>query len=537
MKPLDPGPFFDVLADRGTGTLVHLSRPLDIATDATDAADARTTYDIEVLAGLVAEAAGWLAGLGVGPGDRVAVIKPNHWDYVLLACAAARLGAVPALISGRLPAETQQVLLKRLEATVLVTTSDTLAAAREAETDLTAFVRRTLVLDGPAPGAVDLADVRGHRPPPPVRRPDGVPLAIMHTSGTTGVPKLVSHTATTLIRRIAAAEARRWPVVSSRRDDTVAQATSYAHGRGLAWTLSVFWLAPREVVILDRFEPQHVEPVLRAHPPTALEATPSAFVRWQSLAAAPDNPFRDVRLFINTFDAIHPPTVRTFLAATRRRLPLWVQVWGQSETGPLTFRCLTRRSVRASGQRHPTTRDLGRPVPGKARLRVVDPETLQPVRRGRPGLVLARTRALCAGYVGEPERLRAKSADGWFATGDLGVMTPSGRLLLLDREVDTVPGGSCVELEDVIHDRLPDVVEAVVLGRASGLPLPVLVTRDGTVDRAAWRRAVADLPPLGEPALLPADQLPLTATGKVRRQELRDRFLDGAPPHGTGRWT
>ena len=53
-----------------------------------------------------------------------------------------------------------------------------------------------------------------------------------------------------------------------------------------------------------------------------LEATPPAFVRWQSLAAAPDNPFRDVRLYINTFDAIHPPTVRTYLAATRRRLPL-----------------------------------------------------------------------------------------------------------------------------------------------------------------------------------------------------------------------
>jgi acyl-coenzyme A synthetase/AMP-(fatty) acid ligase len=144
---------------------------------------------------------------------------------------------------------------------------------------------------------------------------------------------------------------------------------------------------------------------------------------------------------------------------------------------------------------------------------------------------------LCAGYVGEPERLRAKLTGGWFATGDLGVATPSGRLLLLDREVDTVPGGSCVEIEDVIHDRLPDVVEAVVLGRASGLPLPVLVTKDGMLDRATWHRAVADLPPLGEPTLLPADQLPLTATGKVRRQELRDRLLDGAPPYGTGHWT
>ncbi|MET8951161.1 class I adenylate-forming enzyme family protein [Streptomyces sp. NPDC004393] len=531
MKLLAPGPFFDVLADRGTRARVHLSRPLDMA------ADGRTTYGIEELAGLVTQAAGRLTGLGVTAGDRVAVIKPNHWDYVLLACAAARIGAVPALISDRLPAETQQVLLKRLDAAALVTTAGTLAAARAAETDLTSFTRRTLTLDAPAPGAVALADVRGHRPPPPQRRPDDAPLAIMHTSGTTGIPKLVTHTTASLIHRIIAAEARRWPMVSTRRDDTVAQVTSYAHGRGLAWTLSVFWLAPREVVILDDHDPQRAEPVLRAHPPTALEAAPAAFVRWQPLATAPDGPFRDVRLFINTFDAVHPPTVRTFLAATRRRLPLWVQVWGQSETGPLTFRCLTRRSVRVSGQRHPATRDLGRPVPGRTRLKVVDPGTLQPVRRGRPGLVMARTRAMCADYVGEPERLRAKSTGGWFATGDLGVATRSSRLLLLDREVDTVPEGSCVEIEDVLHDRPPDVVEAVVLGHANGLPLPVLVTRDGTLDRAEWRRAVTDLPPLGEPTLLPLHQLPLTATGKVRRQELRDRLLDGAPPYGTGHWT
>ncbi|SFY52740.1 class I adenylate-forming enzyme family protein [Streptomyces sp. F-1] len=531
MRTLEPGLFFDALADRGSATRVCLSRPLDIPDGG------RTEYRIEEIAALVTRAAGWLAGLGVARGDRVAVIKPNHWDYVLLACAAARIGAVPALISGSLPPETLRLLLKRLDAAALVTTSDTLAAVRAAGTDPTALARRTLTLDGPAPGAVTVADVRGHRPPPP-RRPDrDAPLAIMHTSGTTGVPKLVSHTTASLVHRIAAAEARRWPLVSSRPGDTVAQATSYAHGRGLTWTLSAFWLAPRTVVLLDGFDPERAGPVLRAHRPTVLEATPSAYVRWQPLAAGPDNPFRRVRLYISTFDAIHPPTVRAYLAATRRRLPLWVQVWGQSETGPLTFRCLTRRSVRPLGERHPTTRDLGRPVPGRTRLRVVDPATLRPVPRGEPGLVMARTAALCAGYVGEQERLRAKSAGRWFATGDLGVVTRSGRLRLLDREVDTVPVGSAAEIEDVLHDRLPEVVEAVVLGRAGGPPLPVLATRDGTLARDAWCRAVADLPPLAEPALVPLDRLPLTGTGKVRRQELRDRLLDGAAPYGTGHWT
>ncbi|MGH3910490.1 MAG: AMP-binding protein [Pseudonocardiaceae bacterium] len=532
MKPRDMGTLFEDVAARGTSTVTCLSRPFDIAPDG------GVNYTVEQLAELVRTAAGWFAAAGVRPGDRVAIVKENHWDYDLLACAAVRVGALPALISAHLPPETLQILLTRLEPALLVTTTRILAAARKAETDLADSGRRTLSLDGrPAPGVLSLDDVRGQLPTAPYRRGDDEPLIVNHTSGTTGVPKLVVHSTSTLIRRLAGFEAVRWPFLGIRRDDTVASANSFAHGRTFCWTASVYCLAPEKVLIVADLEAGRAEPVLRAHPPTTLEALPTAYVRWQPLTEGPDNPFRAVRMFLSTYDAMHPPTVRAYLAASRRPRAVWMQGWGQTETGPLTFRFLTRKSLAAGDERHPTTRNLGRPVPIKTRLRVVDPETFEPVPCGRQGVVLARTKARCLGYLGEPERFAGKIDGTWWNTGDVGVRTRSGNVLFLDREVDVIPEMSCVELEDVLDDRLPGLLECIILGAAGRAPLPVVVTEDGRLDMVAWQGAIDDLPPLADPVVLRWDELPRTGTGKVRRLELRERLLGNAETFGTGRWT
>ena len=548
MRPVRPhqvGTLFDELAARGAPTTVHLTRPLDIAPGA------GTTLDIPTVAAVVTEAAGWLSAAGVRPGDRVAVIKDNHWDYDLLAFAAVRIGAVPALISARLPAETMQILLKRLDPALLVTTSPILRAARDGETDLTALARRTLRLDFPGssreepdantpePGTLCLDDVTGYRAPVAFRRGDHDPLVVNHTSGTTGVPKLVVHSVDTIINRLAGFEARRWPVLAARRTDTVASASAFTHGRTFCWTASVFCLTPRKVLIVADHDPATAGPLLAAHPPSIMEGLPATFVRWLPLAGRPasSNPFRDVRLYISTYDAVHPPAVRAFLNASRRRGAMWMHGWGQTETGPLTFRFFTRRALSTWAGRHPTTRNAGRPVPGRTRLRVVDPATFAPVPAGKRGLIQASTRARCLGYVGEADRFAAKCTGEWFNTGDIGVRTRTGAVLLLDREVDMLPEASCIELEDVIDDRLADVSECVILSRPGRLPLPVLVTAGGALDRDAWSAAVADLPPLAEPIVTTDDRIPRTGTGKVRRGELRTRFPEAADTYGTGRWT
>ncbi|ONI75198.1 long-chain acyl-CoA synthetase [Actinosynnema sp. ALI-1.44] len=491
------GVLFDECA--GADTLVRLDRPFDIAPDRGD------TYTVAQLADLVRHTAGWLHENGVRPGDRVAIVKRNHWDYDLLACAAVRIGAIPAKLSGLLPGESLEILVKRLDAAVVVADRDIPGA------------RRVLRIE----------EFTRARPPVPHRRPADAPLIICHTSGTTGVPKLVVHTTRTIIDRLARPESVRWPVVGIRRDDVLAQASSYAHGRTFCWTASAMCLAPRDILILS--DASAAARVFADHPPTVVEALPSVYARWRPLAAGAANPFRAVRRFVSTYDAMHPPVIRAMLTASHRRNPLWMQSWGQSETGPLTFRFLTRRTVA-------TTRGLGRPLPGLTRLRVVDPVTFQPVPRGVPGLIFARTRARCVTYVGERDRWSAKAEGEWWNTGDVGVLDRTGAVTLLDREVDTVPGLSCLAVEDAVEDRLPSIVECVLLAAADRPPIPVVVSENGLA-ADDWRSAVRGLPPMAEPVVLRWDEVPRTATGKVRRLELLGRITGSADTNGSGRWT
>jgi acyl-coenzyme A synthetase/AMP-(fatty) acid ligase len=528
MKPHDMGTLFDEAAAAGHHTTVYLDRPFDIAPDA------GLQYTVADLARLVSAAAGWLAAAGVRRGDRVAIVKDNHWDYDLLACAAVRIGAVPAQLSGTLPPEAVGTLLKRLDPALLVTTAARLTDASAAGVDLGSLARRVLTLDEPVAGAVCVADVRGTRPPSPVRRSDDDPLVINHTSGTTGLPKLVVHSTRTIIGRLAALESHRLPVVGVRRDDVVANASAFAHGRTFCWTAVVVSLAPRELVIVSGQDPHLADPVLRAHPPTVFEALPATFVRFQPLTTRLYNAFRDVRLIISTYDAVHPPTVRSYLHASARRWPVWMQGWGQTETGPLSFRFLTRRSVAGPD---PTMRNLGRPIPVRTRLRVVDPVTFAPLPAGSTGLVLTSTAARCLDYVGERDRWQDKQIGRWWNTGDIGVRNRDGSVLLLDREVDRIPRQSCLRTEDVLEDRIAEALECVVLGVPGQPALPVVVTATGTLDRPAWSAAIAGLPPMQQPVVLTWDQIPRTGTGKVRRLELLAMLTGSTDTYGTGRWT
>ncbi|MEV8463059.1 MULTISPECIES: class I adenylate-forming enzyme family protein [Streptomyces] len=525
MRPHDMGTLFDEAAAAEARTVVRLDRPFDIAPRA------GTRWTVPELAALVRATAARLAHAGVRPGDRVAVVKDNHWDYDLLACAVVRLGAVPAQLSARLDPADLVTLLHRLRPAALVTTSAVLARCRDAA----GIAPLLITVDTAVPGAAHLAALDATGPATPVRRPVDEPLIVHHTSGTTGVPKLVVHSTRTLVHKLARFEAVRYPGIGLRRDDVLCNASAYGHGRTFCWTAVVMAMAPAGIVVLTGDDPDTADPLLRGCPPTVVEALPATYVRLRPLTTRLDNPFRRVRQYISTYDAVHPPALRAYLTASHHAHPVWMQGWGQTETGPLTFRFHTRRSALAPDAAS-TARRLGRPVPGRTRLRVVDPDTLRPVPRGRPGLLLVRTAALALGYVGEQERWDAKRVGDWWSTGDVGVHHRDGSVSILDREADTLPGLSCLRTEDLLEHLIPQALECVIIGAPDGDPLPVVVTADGRLAPDAWQRAVEDLPALPRPTVLAWDEVPRTGTGKVRRAALAER-LTGAAVTGTGRWT
>ena len=111
-------------------------------------------------------------------------------------------------------------------------------------------------------------------------------------------------------------------------------------------------------------------------------------------------------------------------------------------------------------------------------------------------------------------------ANGWWDTGDWGEKDRAGRLTLVDRQVERLTvAPSAIAMEDVLLDRMPWLMEAIVLEHDRALQ-PVVATRDGRFDHACWKAATYDLPALGTPVVLDEQAIPRTATGKVKRAVL-----------------
>ncbi|WP_078761808.1 class I adenylate-forming enzyme family protein [Marinactinospora thermotolerans] len=512
--------------------LFRLDRPLDIDPIG------RTVIDVADMAEFVRRLSGVLHAAGVRSGDRVAVFKANHFDCVLLAAAASRIGAIPVMLSGLLPDDAVRALLRRAEPKLLVSDHQRLTREAEDGSTLSSFAEQTLCLDKEVPDALSLAEFDGAAEPAPVPRGNGELMMLTHTSGTTGVPKLIMYTPAKLQGQMARLECRHLPPITYRRDDSVAVFMPYVHARAFTWIYSVLTLSPAKVLLMSDSDPEVVQPLFREHPPTVIEALPIDYARLEELALdSRRNVFSSVRMFASTFDAVYWSTIRTFLNASRHRFPVWRYGYGQSETGGLGMTFITRRTANRRRDQKPGPRVVGRPMPTFVQIKVVDPQTFRPVPNGRPGLVFARTKARCVGYYREPERWNEKAVGEWWNTGDIGIKTRTGSVKLLDREVNHVPGMSCLELEDVLVDHLPERHDVALLAVSGGPPVPVVATPDGRLDRERWRRATRGLPELAEPIVVGFDEVPRTGTGKIRREELRRRYLDGAERPGTGRWT
>ncbi|GGQ13979.1 AMP-binding protein [Streptomyces roseolilacinus] len=525
------GRVFDWHAEQARQSVLHVDRPFDIAPDG------GLVYDGPALAAAVRELSDCLHAAGLRRGDRVVVSKENHFDMVLLAAGAARIGAVPVMIAPIASLESVRTMVDRAAPRLLVAGTGLLARAAEAGVELADEAVR-VVRAGPSGagggGAVPLDELRGGPAAPARPGGDDDPMIATHTSGTTGVPKLVLHTANTAVGRFPPRMERyRLPLLTTRRDDVVAAAVSFAHIRVVAWASSQLKMAPRKLVAVSDPGLATVERVLEEHRPTSLEAFPNVFQHWEQLVDERPELFARTRLYVSTFDAVHPRTVRKFLGASRRRFPVWGWGLGQSEITGIMANLFTRRTVRAKAR--PDATNTGWPM--LVGLDVVDPETGRRQARGKPGIIMVSTRARCLTYLGEDDRYRAKLDGRWWNSGDLGVRAGFGRVRLIDREVDMVPGISCIELESTLLERLENASDVTVLGVPGQPPVPVLCMRGDRLDPREWERATAGLPALAPPRTVPWEDVPRTATWKVRRAALREQVLGTGATFGSGKWT
>jgi acyl-coenzyme A synthetase/AMP-(fatty) acid ligase len=519
------GPFA-LLAEAGTER--HGPVPLWLDTPLDLAPELGTELDYGVFAALAGRTAGMLAAVGARPGDVVAILKQPNIDVVALALAAARLGAIPALIAPSFDTATTRVLLARLRPTVTVTDVATAAALPLVllpNGSAPGLAGRVVVVDAPDFGPLPMPRLSDLDSPAPRPRRDDELLAVTHTSGTTGVPKLIAHTGDSLAGQSGVQVVGGRILLSQR--DVIATCLTSAHARTLSGLATMAAVGAPHLAMVNP-DPASAGPLMSQHQPSLIETFPNVFLRWEPLADEPAGPFSNVRIFLSTFDAAHPRTIRTMLSASRRRLPLYAQAYAQSELGAIALSFRTRRTRRT---RERDARVVGLPALALARVRVVDRQTGRRLPAGRAGALHVRSPGLFAGYVDEPELTRAQSKGDWWDTGDVGSLSRAGLLRLDGRAVDDIPGKpDYLAWEDVLLDRLPELTELVFVSGPAGALQAVVCTRDNRpVLPPRWQAAIADLADLAEPVHMRWEDLPTTATWKVRRSELRELLAARQP--------
>ncbi|WP_020673223.1 class I adenylate-forming enzyme family protein [Amycolatopsis nigrescens] len=498
----------ETAAARNSSTLLTLDHDLDVLPEA----GRRLT--VAELAYHVDDLAGRLSAAGVRSGDHTAIYKTANFDVWVLASAASRIGATPVLLSPALDGATVGALLGRLDRPHLLTDAaklDVLADVPVAE-----LTKGVIVVAGSRPGAASLTELAGSPRVQPVFRGPQEPAMITHTSGTTGLPKLVVHTAQSMRLRL---RPQWWLLSLMRKQETVAIHISFVHSRMFA-AMALALMQAMPVLLMREADSGKVADFFLKHRPGFIEALPNSLMEWEGLADDPRKPFASVKYFSSTFDAIHPRTMSRLLKSSERRAPLFFQIYGQSEVGPAVGRPYFRGSAhRADG------RCVGFSMPGCAKVRVVNREGKRPSEKN-PGFIEVQWKGLATDYFGERERYDANLNDGWWRTGDVGYRSKLGCLHMLDREVDMIPGvRSSLEIEDLVLSRMNELNELVVVSGPTAKPVPVVCTNeDQPLDRDRWRAAVADFPQLADPIQIPQAELPRTATMKVQRIELSRRL-------------
>ncbi|QIK65127.1 long-chain fatty acid--CoA ligase [Nocardioides sp. HDW12B] len=496
----------------------------------------------------VARCATGLSAQGLVAGNRVAIAIGNRVELVVLHLAALRARLVSVPVNPRSATGELLRVVADSGARLLVADPTTVDPARAVVTGLRealphegrAGAPRLVVLDAPTAGdeiAYDalLAEPAAVLPPPR----DAESLAVLlYTSGTSGRPRaaMLSHRA--LLANITQAGSIDPPLVQA--DDVVYGVLPLFHVYGLNAVLGQVLATGATLVVVDGFSVEQSLEHVRLHGVTVLPVAPPVLASWRAVGDLAD------RLAgVRTVMSGAAPMPEDLVTEYADRFGLRVhQGYGLTETAPVLTSTLCGTDPAKRGS-------VGRALPGVT-LRVRDDaEGGERVRGGAPddvpsgdpGVIEVRGDNLFSGYW--PDGEGGPDAEGWWSTGDIGLLDADGDLFLVDRvtEIVIVSGFNVYpsEIEEVLTE-VPQVQEAVVLGvpDVSTGEAVVAYLRLGPgqptdpasleeVVAAAHRHAAERLARFKRPARIEVvDSLPRTVTGKVARGRLRSQAR-GAP--------
>lgn len=393
-----------------------------------------------------------LRGLGLEPGDRVAIVLGNVVEFAFTYFGALRAGLVVVPINPAYTSREMAHLLGDSGARVAVAARTYLAALQEARASAPAL---EIVVatggDGPAPDTIDLTTLMDQVAPGPAPAAgSGEDLAaLLYTSGTTGAPKGAMLTHRALLSDLLHVGSIQPPVVAA--DDVVLLVLPLFHVFGLNSGLGMVAAAGATGVLVERFDPsQALEEIVRRGVTVVLGAPP-VYVAW-SLLDQVSEAFAGLRLAVSGAAPLSPDVVRRLLNLTGRYV---FEGYGLTEASPTVTSTLMSEVPRPGS--------VGRPVPG-VEVRLVDSSGVQ-VDRDDPGEISIRGANLFSGYW--PDGHDGPDEEGWWCTADVAIELDGGEFQLVDRRPDLIlVSGFNVyprEVEDVLLTH-PDIEEVAVLG-------------------------------------------------------------------------
>jgi acyl-CoA synthetase (AMP-forming)/AMP-acid ligase II len=496
--------------------------------DAVIDGDTRLTY-----AELHAEARTFAAALlaaGVDRGDRVAIWAPNGVRWIVAVLGTFHAGAVLVPINTRFKGGEAADILRRSGARALVTVTDFLGTdyvqALSASGIELPDLATTVVASGPVPsGAVSWDAFRAGATDAPCRAADARAAAlgpddrsdILFTSGTTGVPKGVVQTHGRTCR-----VALDWVAMTGLvKGDRYLMVNPYFHMFGLKAGILASVAAGATMLPEPVFDVDRVLARVAAERVTVLPGAPTVYQSILDHAGRDRYDLSSLRVAVTGAADIPVELIRRM----DHELPfaLIITGYGLTEAGTATATSPADRVETIA-----TT--VGRPRPG-FELRIVDDESAD-VPPGATGEVLLRGGSVMAGYLDDPiATAAALTDDGWLRTGDLGVIGDGGCLRIVGRSKDMfIVGGFNAypaEIENALL-RHPDVQQAAVIGVPDGrlgevgvafvvIAPGVATTGDQIIEWSRAQMANYKVPR----AVEIVDALPLSATGKVFKDELR----------------
>jgi acyl-CoA synthetase (AMP-forming)/AMP-acid ligase II len=478
-----------------------------------------------------------LVDVGVEPGDRVAIWAPNSARWIVAVLGLFQAGAVLVPVNTRFKGFEAGDILARSGARVLVTVTDFLgtdhtALLRDAGVDLPAL-ESIVIVEGPVPEPLGtakaepwdgfLARATDAGVAEVVRRseairPDDV-ADILFTSGTTGSPKGVVQTHGRTLQ-----VASDWVAMTGlHRGDRYLMVNPYFHMFGLKAGILASVVAGATMLPEPVFDAEGVLSRVEAEQITVLPGAPTLY---QSILDHPERDRHDLSsLRVAVTGAADIPVELIRRIVDELPFPTIITGYGLTEGG-------TAAATGPDDDVETIATTVGRARPG-FELRIVDGEGAD-VPAGEAGEILLRGGSIMSHYLDDPEATaEALSDDGWLRTGDLGTVDEAGCLRIVGRVKDMfIVGGFNAypaEIENALL-RHPEVQQVAVIGipdaRLGEVGMAFVVERPGAGLEPdaliAWARdQLANYKVPRRVELL--DALPLNATGKVVKEELRAR--------------